>query len=317
MQTFFDRKRLPSPAAGGAVTTLGVFDGVHLGHRAVLQETLRRARALGALATVVTFRRHPRRLLAGTEPPTITSLEHRLLLFEEIGIDTTLALPFDEEIRDLSAEDFLDQLLRRELGTRALVFGHDARYGKGRRGDAELARAHGWEATVVPPLVVNGVRASSGAVRAAIREGRLDDAAALLGRRPSLLGTVVRGEGRGRGLGFATANLDLHHELRPPRGVYSGDVTLGGSVRAAVLNVGVRPTLGGRDESVEVHVPGWVDDLYGERLEVRLGERLRDEEKFPSLDALRTQLALDVERAIEIHRRRSEETCAPPSERTG
>lgn len=297
----FERKRLPPPPPGGRVVTLGVFDGVHVGHAAILDRTIASARARGAGSAVITFRRHPRRLLAGSEPPTITSLEHRLLLFERRGVDLALALPFDAELRETTAESFLDVLLRAELGAVALVFGHDARFGKDRRGDAAFARERGWPVEVVPAVMVNGVRASSGAVRAAIAEGRLGDAASLLGRAPSLLGTVVRGDGRGRSLGFATANLDLHHELRPPRGVYAGACEIDGVDRAAVVNVGVRPTVDGSGvETVEAHVPGWTDDLYGRHLEVRLIERLRGEQRFPDVGALRAQIARDAARALEL-----------------
>jgi len=310
----FDRRRLPPPPTAGRVVTIGVFDGVHVGHAAILATTAEQARAAGGEAAVVTFRRHPKTLLAGSSPPLITSLEHRLALFERHGVDLALALAFDEEIRDTSAEDFLRKIVRDELGGRALVLGPDSRFGKGRRGDAELAKSLGFPVTVVSPVLVGGARASSGVVRKAIAEGRLDDAAALLGRQPSLLGTVVHGDGRGRSIGFATANLDLHHELKPPRGVYAGAVELEGCLRAAVLNLGVRPTVDGTRETVEVHVSGWSRDLYGSHLEVFLFGKLRDEKRFDSLDALRAQIARDAAVAESVFAKRRESLAARPAD---
>jgi len=300
MKTAFDRRKLPAIPSAGRIVTIGVFDGVHLGHQALLAETVHQARATGAEAAVLTFRRHPRTLLGGEGPPTITSLEHRLLLLEKCGVDLVVALPFDEELRSTDAQAFLTDLLRTEMGARALVLGHDARFGKDRAGDASFARSRGWKVTVLEPVLVNGARVSSGAVRAAIAEGRLEDAARMLGRRPSLLGTVVHGDGRGRELGFATANLDLHHELEPPRGVYAAAVTLEGSRRAAVVNLGIRPTFGGVRRSVEVHIPGWSRDLYGERLEVELLTLLRGEQKFPSIEELKLQIARDTAAAVAL-----------------
>lgn len=301
MKVVFERAQIPPPPEDGRVVTIGVFDGVHVGHVAILRETVRTAAAMGAEPAVLTFRSHPRALISGEAPPSICSLEQRLQLFDLYGIRVAVALPFEEELRNLRADQFLEEIVQKELGARALVLGHDSRFGKNRKGDAEYARDRGWEVHVVPPVLINNVRASSGHVRDAIHAGRLDDAAALLGRPVTLRGTVVRGDGRGKSLGFGTANLQLHHEAKPPHGVYAASVTVGGGERLAVVNIGTRPTFGENRETVEVHIPCWTKDLYGEVLDVTLISKVRGEKRFPSPDSLKFQIARDIDEARAIY----------------
>jgi riboflavin kinase/FMN adenylyltransferase len=289
---------VPPAPAPGRVATIGVFDGVHAGHAAIFAETIRQAREAGGESLVLTFTTHPRQALFGAAPPTICSVEERLTRIAALGIDVTVAVPFDDRIRSTPASEFLSEILGRRLGVKALVLGHDARFGKGREGDASFARNLGWPVTVVGPVSARGLRVSSGAVRSAITEGRLDDAATLLGRRPTLRGAVVKGDGRGRELGFPTANLALDHALRPPRGVYAARVELDGEAKAAVVNIGIRPTFGRSEEVVEVHVPGWTGDLYGRTLEVSLLAAIREELRFASAADLKRQIAADVAAAL-------------------
>jgi riboflavin kinase/FMN adenylyltransferase len=303
--TTLDRRQLPERAHGGSVVSIGVFDGVHLGHQAILAANVTLARELGARATVVTFRRHPKRLLLGRAPRTLTSLEHRLELFRRAGIEHTLALSFDEDLRALEAETFVDELLIHGLDARAFVLGFDSKFGRDRRGTPELLVALGLDVRVVPQVLVGGRAVSSSVIREAVELGDLDGARRMLGRPVSVLGTVVRGDALGRTLGFPTANLDLHHEAHPPPGVYAGRarrMDTGGDAHAAVINIGFRPTVE-RERSasdaarVEVHLLDFAGDLYGAHLETEFHQRLRGEERFADLTALRAAITRDVAQA--------------------
>lgn len=317
MITSFDRRDLPAPHPRGAVVSIGVFDGVHLGHRATLAANLERARELGARSTVVTFGRHPKRVLLGREPKTLTSLEHRLELFRRLGVEHSVVLTFDETLRALEAEVFVREFLLAELGARAFVLGFDSKFGRDRRGTAELLRAMGLDVQVVGQVVVGGHAVSSTAIREAIELGDLEAARRMLGRRVSVFGTVVPGDALGRTLGFPTANLDLHHELHPPIGVYAcrvRPVDPGGPLRdahQAVANIGLRPTVAaeaGRPR-VEVHLLDFSGDLYGRSLELEFVARLRGEQRFEGVEPLRAQISRDVEAA----RRALAQADAPPS----
>ncbi len=283
----------------GAVATLGVFDGVHLGHRHLLERVIASGRARGAPSLVLTFAVHPVVVLRGLPPRLITSLPHRLRLFEQLGIDATIVLPFDAKVRERTAEEFADQVFVRALALTGLVLGPDARIGRDRGGDRaffeRFCAAHGIDLEIVPPLEIDGERVSSTRIRAAIADGDLARAKKMLGRDISLFGTVVRGDGRGRKLGFPTANLDLHHEIRPPLGVYAIRVRHGEKLFGGVLNIGIRPTFGpDGDLTVEANIFDFEGDLYGQDLELILVKRLRAERRFASRDELVAQIALDV-----------------------
>ena len=317
MRVTYEAAELPPPPAGGSVVSVGVFDGVHLGHQAILAANVARARDLGARPTVLTFRRHPKELLLGRAPRTLTTLQHRLALFRRAGIEHAVALSFDERLRETPAEEFVRELLVRGLDARALVLGFDSKFGRDREGTPELLRRLGHDVLVVDKVLVGDRAVSSTAIREAVELGDLAGAERMLGRRVSVFGDVVRGAELGRRLGFPTANLDLHHELHPPPGVYAcfarrfgpegvfgggepGDVR---STHAGVCNIGFRPTVEGvRPEvpSVEVHLFDFEDDLYGADLELEFVARLREERRFPDLEALRAQIARDAERAREV-----------------
>ena len=308
MRTSFDTRDL-QPSSGGSVVSVGVFDGVHLGHRAILAANLELARKLGAEPTVVTFRRHPKSLLLGRAPRTLTTLEHRLELFQRAGIEHAVALTFDQSLSELSAEDFGTRYLVEGLGAKALVLGFDSKFGHGRRGTPELMRTLGYEVEVVGRVELLGRAVSSTAIREAVELGDLGSAESMLGRPVSVIGHVVHGDARGRTIGFPTANLDLHHELHPPVGVYACRVRLLGEradelvspeLRNAVANIGFRPTV--EDEQpaaprVEVHLFDFEGDLYGRRLELSFVKRLRGERRFDGLEALVAQIKLDCEEA--------------------
>jgi riboflavin kinase/FMN adenylyltransferase len=293
---------LPDPArAAGCVATVGVFDGVHLGHFVVLRRVVECAAAKRVRPVMVTFAGHPKGVLLGYAPPTVTSLEHRLLLFERAGIELAVVLEFTPELRELTAEQFVRRVLLEGLGLQELVFGFDSKFGRDRGGNPEslapLARQLGFAITEVPPLMLKGHPISSTAVREAVTLGDLDAAATMLGRPVSVLGTVVRGDERGRALGFPTANLDLHHELHPPEGVYAAFARADGALQPAVINIGRRPTFDGTQRQFEVHLLNWSGDLYGYELEVFFLEKLREERAFPDRNALTAQIGADAARA--------------------
>jgi len=285
------------------VVTIGVFDGVHRGHRRVLETAAASAKELGGDLVAITFDVHPRAVTVGRAPPLVTSLPHRLLLLERQGVDATIVLHFDERLREMSAERFVDEVLLARIGVRVLVLGHDSHFGKDRRGDFELATKllapHGVRVARVDPVrLPDGRVVSSSAIRDAVLRGDFAAGEELVGRPPALYGTVVEGDGRGRTLGHPTANLDLAGELRPSRGVYGASVALDGRTLPAVVNIGGRPTFhpeGDAADTVEVHVLDWSGDLYGRALEVRLFGRIRDERRFAGADELKAQIARDVE----------------------
>jgi len=282
------------------VVTVGVFDGVHRGHRAVLARTREMAARRNGEVVVLTFDVHPREVTTGAPPPLITSLGHRLLLLGREGVDVTVVLRFDEALRETPAETFVEDVLLGGIGAVGVVLGHDSHFGHQRRGDAALLRRmlepRGIPVESTAPVTLSdGTVVSSSAIRAAVAAGDLAAAARLLGRPPALFGSVVRGDGRGHELGFPTANLDMRHELRPGRGVYGAKTTLDGVTWPAVVNIGGRPTFTPEEDedTVEVHVIGWSGDLYGQDIEVTLFDKLRDEARFDGAAALRDQITRD------------------------
>ena len=316
MIVHFETDDLPAPPAEGAVVSVGVFDGVHLGHQAILAANVAHAQALGAVPTVVTFRHHPKTVLLGHAPRTLTSLEHRLELFRGAGIARTIALTFDERLRQIPAEDFARELLVGELGARRFVLGFDSKFGRDRRGTPERLIEMGFDAVVVPKVVVANRPVSSTAIREAVELGDLDGAARMLGRPVAVYGDVVPGDGRGRTIGVPTANLDLHHELHPPPGVYAcrarvverGLEAQERERYPAVANIGYRPTFANPDGSavavplVEVHLLDFRGDLYGQHLEVEFLAFLREERRFADLAALRDAIGTDIARARSLAR---------------
>jgi len=300
----FRRDRL-RPDPRGAVVSIGMFDGVHRGHQAILAANVARARELGAQSAVLTFRRHPKALLLGRAPKTLTTLEHRLELFGRAGIEHAAVLNFDAELRALSALEFVRNVAVEGLGARGFLLGFDSKFGRDRSGTPESLRAAGFEVGVADQVVIQGRPVSSSAIREAVELGDLVAAAAMLGRAVSVFGRVVHGQSLGKGLGFPTANLNLHQGLHPPPGVYACRVhhlREGGErqVLAGVANIGFRPTVAApppRRPQVEVHLLDFTGDLYGERLELEFVALLRREQRFAGLAELAAQIARDVSQA--------------------
>ena len=283
--------RSPHEAAPAErAVAIGTFDGVHSGHRAVIDA----ARATGLRSAVVTFAPHPRAVL-GYDVQLLTPVERRLELLEGAGPDDVLVVEFTLELSRLAPEEFVDSVLR-PFGTRVILAGEGFRFGAGRRGDLELLRELGFDVRAVP--LVEGV--SSSRIRDLLRAGAVAEAAALLGRPPELEGTVVAGDQRGGTLGFPTANLAVGSEiLVPAHGIYAGSARPPGepdSYRTAV-SIGVNPHYGGVERRVEAFLLDFAGDLYGRRLRLELWERLRDERAFASEADLVRQIGRDVEEA--------------------
>lgn len=298
------------------MTSVGVFDGVHLGHQSILEANVARAAALGAEPTVVTFAEHPKAVLLGRAPRTLTTLEHKLALLWRSGIRHAVVLTFDGALRDTSADDFSERILERGLGTRAFVLGFDSKFGRDRQGGPESLRGRGHEVEIAAKVMVGQRAVSSTVIRESVELGDLDGASRMLGRPVTIYGEVVPGEALGRRLGFPTANLDLFHELRPPEGVYACRAHVvpppseGGAPDPrervgsydAVANIGRRPTVAaeGAGPLVEVHLLDFDGDLYGQRIELEFASRLRAEQRFDSLDELQAAITDDVARARRV-----------------
>ncbi|MDC0709793.1 bifunctional riboflavin kinase/FAD synthetase [Stigmatella sp. ncwal1] len=285
--------------AGGALA-LGNFDGVHVGHQALFAEARRHG-----VASAFTFHPHPGKVLQPElAPKLITLLPRKLELFEACGLSAAVVQPFSSEYARTSAESFEEALLD-VLGIKSLVVGSDFTYGAKRAGTvdtlAEAALRRGARVHKVAPVTVDGVVASSSRVREYILEGRVGAARRLLGRPFDLDGTVVTGAGRGRGIGFPTANVDTQNELRPAPGVYAIRVCLKNEApslwRPGAANIGVKPTFGGSEVTIEAHLLDFSGDLYGKELRVQFLERLRPEQRFGSVAELTGQIKRDVEAA--------------------
>src|SRR6185295_525195 len=297
---------LPDPRLRSPIVTWGVFDGVHRGHRKVIEQVLSWARAEGVSSAVVTFDRHPEEVLRGRKVPLVTPLGERLRLIGALGVDFCVVLNFTLEFSKTTAEEFIRGIVAGRMGAKGIVLGHDSRFGRDRTGDLDfltrLGRDVGLEVRHSEPEIFQGRPVSSSLIREAIFAGKLDDAKFLLGRPPSVIGTVVRGDRRGTTLGFPTANLELHHAVRPPTGVYAAEVPLDGRTYRAVVNIGTRPTFQKNGaETLEVHLLDYAGgDLYGRVAEVRFLARIRDEKKFDGVDALKLQNTADIETARHV-----------------
>jgi len=297
----------PPKAARRAAIALGNFDGVHLGHQAVIRQTIDAARDLGAPSAVLTFEPHPREILAPGSPPfRITPFRAKARLVAELGIDHLVVLRFTRAFAARSAQSFVDDILVGALGVRHVVTGGNFRFGHGREGDVEFlraaARAHGFTVNAVPRISApNGASCSSSAVRVHLTDGDVRGAAVLLGLPWAIEGRVRRGDARGRTIGFPTANLAVGHRLLPPLGVYAVRVAVlgpdGETGYDGVANLGRRPTFGGETVRLEVHLFDFTGDLYGRRLRVDFVDRVRPERRFDGLESLKAQIEADCAEA--------------------
>jgi riboflavin kinase / FMN adenylyltransferase len=298
----------------GTAVTIGAYDGVHLGHRALLRELSVLAAARGLSTVVVTFDRHPASVVRpASAPPQLTDLEQKLELLADCGIDRTLVIAFDRERADETAEHFVKEVLVRTLGARLVVVGEDFHFGHGRKGNValltELGRDYGFE-VIGARLTGDGEPVSSTRIRSLVAAGDVEGAAELLGRPHEVRGIVVHGDARGGPLGFPTANVEVGEDIAlPADGMYAGYFTRGdGSVHQTVIYVGRRPTFyapGSAPVLVEAHLLHFEADLYGESSRVSFVSRLRDDQKFDSVDALIAQMhrdAAEAERVLSARR---------------
>jgi riboflavin kinase/FMN adenylyltransferase len=296
--------------ARGAVVAAGNFDGVHLGHQAVLGEAKALAKSLGAPFAVLTFEPHPRAVFQPGLPPfRLTPFRAKSLVLETLGVDLLFTLHFDLAFAQKTAEEFVAEVLVAGLGAKAVVVGYDFVFGNKRRGNSELLKTegpkHGFAVKIVSPVAApGGVVYSSTQIREHLVAGRPREAAALLGRPWEIDGRVEVGDKIGRTIGFPTANIDLADYLRPAPGVYAvrAGIEDGGKTEwhDGAANLGWRPTVGGKDLRFETNLFDFSGDLYGKHLRVALVERLRPEQRFDGLDALKAQIAADCQKAREI-----------------
>ncbi len=299
-----------APGSGGrASVTIGNFDGVHLGHRAILRAAAAAARRRRIDSVAVTFDPHPLQVVApGHAPPSLTGIGHRAELIREQGIDRVEVLPFTERMARLSPGEFAESVLAARLGAAHVVVGPDFRFGRGQSGDASVLRTLGgrlgFDLAVAGTVVVDGEPVSSTRVRALVRQGLVERARALLGRDFCLRGPIVRGAGIGSRKTVPTLNLAPESQVLPADGVYitASLPDFRGNCRPSITNVGMRPTFGGRRRTVETYLLGVVGDEPPEAIELRFLRKIRDERKFPSAETLREQIRADIEVAERFFR---------------
>ncbi|MFN2531200.1 MAG: bifunctional riboflavin kinase/FAD synthetase [Pyrinomonadaceae bacterium] len=291
------------------VLTLGVFDGLHLGHQLIMQTVVNRARAIGAVPTVITFDPHPRAVLhPESAPPLLQTFDQKIEGFGVLGIEQTIVVRFSEEFSRVEAEDFLRDVVVERLQAREVYLGKGFAFGHERKGNIALlenmSKQLGFVAGEVPEVCLRGTRVSSSRIRELLTQGKVNLARRLLGRPYGVEGLVERGSERGHQLGFPTANLRPHNRVIPKQGVYVTGALLAGKWRRSVTNIGVRPTFGlDVEPSVETFVMNWAGNMYGDVVRVRFLHRLRSEQKFASIDALKEQIAKDVDRANDYFNR--------------
>lgn len=288
------------------VVTIGNFDGMHLGHQEILKRVVSDAREKRCMAAVLTFFPHPVSVLRPAEAPALlTTLDQRLAAFDAAGIEAALVLRFDEALSKMSADEFVATYLAETMRAREVLVGENFRFGHKQQGNVAKLRMlggqFGFEVDIVGSLQVDGMVVSSTAVRVALSEGRVEDAAHLLGRPFALRGNVQSGTGQGRKLVVPTLNLKTEQELLPKRGVYVTRTVVGGEAFPSVTNVGMRPTFNGASVTVESNLFGFNREITSGEMEVQFLARLRDEQKFSGVDALREQVLKDIERAKEFH----------------
>ena len=286
----------------GCVITIGNFDGVHTGHQAVIRQMQQYARQVALPAVVVTFEPQPLEYFAPeTAPARLTSFREKMEWLSEHGLDRVVCLRFQKSLAELPAHDFVAHLLARNLGAKYIVVGDDFRFGQGRKGDFKFLQAlqadYGYTVVATDTLMTAGERVSSSRIRAKLNDGRLQEVETLLGRPYSMSGRVICGDGRGKQLGFATANLALKRNKSPLLGVYAVRVEgLDGRIYPGVANVGTRPVFNGKQVLLEVHMLDFSRDIYGRHLRVNFHHRIRPEQNFASVQELVAQIRRDVER---------------------
>ena len=294
IETVFDLEKIKK----GSVLTIGNFDGVHIGHRKIIDQLLKEAKAFKLKPVVITFDPHPAKLLKQRgRVLMLSSLQHRLRLLEELGVELCVVIDFNRKFIEKDAESFLRDLLVNKLNMKKLVIGDKFSFGRERLKNAaslrSISKKLGFQVRIIRSKRYKSAAISSSVIRHLIEKGKLNIASRLLARPVSVLGTVIHGRKRGRIIGFKTANIDPHHEAIPPSGVYAVYSRIGKSNYRSVLNIGTRPTFNEKDPSIEAHIFGINRDLYGKVIEVSFVKKIRPEKKFENEDILRAQIIKD------------------------
>lgn len=288
-----------------SVVTFGVFDGIHLGHQAVINTLLQRAVQDNLMSVLVGFYPHPLAFLAPERCPSIlTPLSKRVEILQQFDIDEVVMLNFDAQIASMSPESFVECVLLEKCRAKHVVVGYACQFGKNRAGNAErlmeFSEKYAFDVSVVPPTEIEGAPVHSTRIREALAQGDLERSLQLLGRPYSLIGNVVHGEGRGRQIGFPTANIETHNQVYPPNGVYAIRAKLEKRWLKGVLNIGMRPTFNGVNIQVEGHFFDFNEMIYGKPVEIFFVEKIRNERKFPGPEFLIQQIQRDIAAATEI-----------------
>lgn len=293
------------------VVTVGTFDGVHQGHRALMEAVVKKAKERNARSVVVTFDPHPREIInPGKEGiKLLTTLKERAEILEDLGIDILMVIPFDRDFSLLSSEEFVRDVIYEKVGVSEFVIGYDHHFGRDREGTIDtikkLGKELGFDSYVVSKQEMGEVTISSTVIRRTLaEEGNVKQAAEYLNRNYLLNGIVMHGDERGRTIGYPTANLKPEHENKviPRNGVYAVHVRLNGDWYGGMMNIGVRPTFGEDERTLEVNIFDFDEEIYGETIQVRFIDRIRDEKKFDGVEALKTQLASDKRQSLKILR---------------
>jgi riboflavin kinase / FMN adenylyltransferase len=295
----------PKLSASRTVVTLGNFDGVHLGHQALIRHTVEEGKRLGVPSVVLTFEPHPLKLLAPARAPKLILLhKDKMRLFQSFGVDIVVIQNFDESFAALEAPDFVRSFLVERLRSKKLWVGRDLRFGKGRKGTVEnlvqWGTRYDFEVGMVEPIVVDQERVSSSRIRQLVEEGRVEEATPLLGRYHFVSGKVVSGHRRGRELGFPTANIASRNEVLPQDGIYATLLQIGEESLSSVSSVGVNPTFGPAARTIESFVLNFDRSIYGESVRLSFVKRIREEKKFDSVEQLISQMRGDVTAAQSI-----------------
>lgn len=288
-----------------SVITLGNFDGLHRGHQELIRLIIQRARETASHSMVVTFRPHPLKILAPEQcPPLISIYEEKIELLERLGIDVLVKIPFTLEFAAMEPRAFVKDVLCGLLGAREIFVGYNYRFGKGRKGNIRLLRELGEEfgfvVREIEQVSLDGEVISSTLIRQLLKNGEVEHAAKLLGRDYALSGIVVKGDGRGRGLGFPTANIAPKHAIIPRNGVYAVRLFVRDKYYNGIVNIGMRPTFEAHSPAIEVHIFDFDEDIYGEEITVYFVSRIREEKKFRNAEALTNQINADIEIAKHV-----------------
>ncbi len=295
------------PQFKNAVVTIGTFDGVHQGHQRILQEVVRHTREVAGESIVVTFEPHPRRVLfPGSPVKLLTSLQQKLKLISETGIEHIVVAPFTKEFSELSAVEYIRDFLVARFRPESIIIGYDHHFGHDRKGNITLLKQFqdefGYKIYEIPAQLVDEAAVSSTKIRAALLEGNVQEAATMMNRHYSISGRVTQGDQLGRKIGFPTANIKPSEpdQLITGNGVYAVRVNHKGTLFNGMMNIGYRPTVSGSDLRIEVNILDFNQDIYNDELEILFIKKLRDEKKFDGLDALKLQLQQDKENALAI-----------------